>query len=529
MVLEPQRRYPTPRSLADDIERWMADEAVSAYREAFRARLARWERRHKALVHGGIGVLVIAVIGLAVAWTTVSHETQATELAIATAERNTMSVQVYLERSIDSVFFSTQVADREFSRIPGMESARQQLVEQAVREFEYFLKSRADDPELVRKAQEGYRNAGLVRWESGDFARAKQAYASALEILEKLPSIAPFPEPLDRLKMAVANREMANFLQNNGHDQEAESYFDKALSVTDDLFAKHSEMLPYTQKELRKETGRLSFEVGDAQHERGDLEQAGRFYRRAIELLAPVIEEPREWYSYRLLVGAAHRGLGMIARERKGKSAGQEFAEAERIARSVLKDASESDPRSELALTLVIRWDQPAAAPGDAAEADAALDEAVALFDSNIKEFPANVWHCRDRALALLARAGRHADWGHADRAERDLSEAQRSFTELMAKESENWSYPGHRGRVEVALARLRLRQGRAGEAHKLMKQGIADLELACEHRPHHVGNRRSLDEAHQLDGSAVFPHAGEGRPRSIQFVLTAGRAVREI
>jgi tetratricopeptide (TPR) repeat protein len=507
----------------------MADEAVSAYREPFRARLARWERRHKALVHGGIGVLVIAVFGLAVAWTIVSQETLATELAIAEAEHSTMRVQVFLERSISTVFFNTQVADREFSLIPGMESARQQLVEQAVSDFEYFLKIRPDDPELVRKGEESYRNAGLVRWQSGEFARAKQAYADAIRILEKLPSIALFPEPLDRLKLAVANREMANFLQNNGHDQEAESYFDKALRVTEDLFAKSSELRPYTQKELHRETGSLAVKLGDAQHERGDLVQAGRFYRRAIELLAPLIEEPREWYRYRLLVGEAHRGLGMIARERKEKSAAQEFTEAERIARSVLKDAPHSEPRSELALTLVIRWDHPAAAPRDADEADAALDEAVALFDSNIKEFPANLWHRRDRALALLARAGRHADVGRADRAERDLSEAQGLFTELMAKESENWSYPGHRGRVEVALARLRLRQGRAGEAHKLMKEGIADLELACQHRPRHVGDRRSLDEVHHLDGSGVFPHAGGGRPRSIQFPLTAGRAVPEI
>jgi tetratricopeptide (TPR) repeat protein len=312
---------------------------------------------------------------------------------------------------------------------------------------------------------------------------------------------------------------MATFLQDNGHDPEAESYFDKALSVTDDLFAKFSELRPYTQKELHRETGWLAVKLGDAQHERGDLEQAGRSYRRAIELLAPLIEEPREWYRYRLLVGAAHRGLGIIARERKEKSAAQEFAEAERVARSVLKDAPDSEPRSELALTLVIRWDQSAAAPGDGAEAEAALDEAVALFEKNIKEFPANVWHRRDRALALLARAGRHADVGRTDRAERDLSEAQGLFTELMAKESENWSYPGHRGRVEVALARLMLRQGRAGEAHKLMKQGIVDLELACQHRPRHVGDRRLLDQARHLDASGVSPHAARAVPgRSNSF-----------
>ena len=33
MALEPEDRYATPRALADDIERWMADEPVTAWRE----------------------------------------------------------------------------------------------------------------------------------------------------------------------------------------------------------------------------------------------------------------------------------------------------------------------------------------------------------------------------------------------------------------------------------------------------------------------------------------------------------------
>ena len=33
MALKPEDRYATPRALADDIERWLADEPVAAYRE----------------------------------------------------------------------------------------------------------------------------------------------------------------------------------------------------------------------------------------------------------------------------------------------------------------------------------------------------------------------------------------------------------------------------------------------------------------------------------------------------------------
>ena len=39
MALEPADRYATPRALADDVEHWLADEPVTAYREPVVARL----------------------------------------------------------------------------------------------------------------------------------------------------------------------------------------------------------------------------------------------------------------------------------------------------------------------------------------------------------------------------------------------------------------------------------------------------------------------------------------------------------
>ncbi len=66
MALKPQERYATPRLLAEDIERWLAEEPVSAYREPLSARLGRWVRRHRALVTSGVVVLATAAVALAV-------------------------------------------------------------------------------------------------------------------------------------------------------------------------------------------------------------------------------------------------------------------------------------------------------------------------------------------------------------------------------------------------------------------------------------------------------------------------------
>jgi serine/threonine protein kinase len=65
MALEPEDRYASARELAQDVERWLADEPVTARREPIPARARRWTRRHRTLVSSIVAALVVAVAGLA--------------------------------------------------------------------------------------------------------------------------------------------------------------------------------------------------------------------------------------------------------------------------------------------------------------------------------------------------------------------------------------------------------------------------------------------------------------------------------
>lgn len=79
MNVEPQARYPSPRALADDIEHWLADERVAAYREPAWESAGRWARRHRAVVSGAGALLLTAVGALAVGLYFVDAERQRTE------------------------------------------------------------------------------------------------------------------------------------------------------------------------------------------------------------------------------------------------------------------------------------------------------------------------------------------------------------------------------------------------------------------------------------------------------------------
>jgi len=64
MALKPEDRYPTPRALGEDIERWTADEPVTAWREPFSRRARRWMQRNRTAVAAGVVALVAGVVGL---------------------------------------------------------------------------------------------------------------------------------------------------------------------------------------------------------------------------------------------------------------------------------------------------------------------------------------------------------------------------------------------------------------------------------------------------------------------------------
>ena len=64
MAYRPEDRYPTCRALTDDLDRWMADEPVTAWREPLARRAKRWSRRNRTAVTAGAVAFLAGVAGL---------------------------------------------------------------------------------------------------------------------------------------------------------------------------------------------------------------------------------------------------------------------------------------------------------------------------------------------------------------------------------------------------------------------------------------------------------------------------------
>ena len=90
MARRPADRYPSARALAEDVERWLADEPVLARLEPFRERARRWMRRHRTGVAAMTTALAAATMGLAavlVVQTRANSELKSANLELARGER----------------------------------------------------------------------------------------------------------------------------------------------------------------------------------------------------------------------------------------------------------------------------------------------------------------------------------------------------------------------------------------------------------------------------------------------------------
>jgi eukaryotic-like serine/threonine-protein kinase len=177
MARKPQDRYSSPKALADDLERWLADEPVTAWSEPLVDRGLRWVRRHRSGVITcaaaiGIGLVALATIAAVEARSNkdlrdanerVSHERNLAQQNFAMARQ---AVDDYLSR----------VGQNPLLREQGLHELRQDLLEAALQYYDDFLRQRGNDPALRAEAAAAYERVGDIHRELGNFSKAVSAY-----------------------------------------------------------------------------------------------------------------------------------------------------------------------------------------------------------------------------------------------------------------------------------------------------------------------------------------------------------------
>ena len=173
---EPQRRYASAQAFAEDLRSYTLGLPVSARRDTFSYRSAKFIKRHKlSLAVAAVVAMVIVAGGVAIV-----REARIARTQQARAERRFNDVRALA----NSLLFDIHDSIRD---LPGSTAARKLLVDRALKYLDSLSQESGDVPELQRELAEAYERVGDVQGNPqfanlGDTAGAIESYRKALGI-----------------------------------------------------------------------------------------------------------------------------------------------------------------------------------------------------------------------------------------------------------------------------------------------------------------------------------------------------------
>jgi tetratricopeptide (TPR) repeat protein/tRNA A-37 threonylcarbamoyl transferase component Bud32 len=262
MMPRPADRYASAAVLADDLERWLADEPLAAYREGWAARLGRWGRRHRTLVRGLAAALLVGLAALAVGLVIVTglnrRLDRANEELIATeaAERRARTRAEKLLASFNSMvgaFRTINPADvknvtvaevlrgmaQHFSRDETLDAATRGGLLDGIAQTYLRLGLPREAVEAAERAValhqadsgSGQPDTLLSMNNLGAAYRAAGRRADAISLLEKVVDASKGTLGLDHADTAAAMANLAGAYHDERRLSDAETLFEQALAV----------------------------------------------------------------------------------------------------------------------------------------------------------------------------------------------------------------------------------------------------------------------------------------------------------
>jgi serine/threonine-protein kinase len=295
MAFEPNDRYATALAFAEDLERWRADEPVSAYDDRWHERLSRWMRRHTAWMQAGAtGLLLILVV--AVMLFVMHRESEKSKrLALQNLRRAQEAVNTWLTGGAEDITYW-----------PGAQDFREHLLKQAVEYYNHFNLEHTDDVPL-----EIERGRTLMRW--GElYAMLNQPEKAAEKLTLAVSLFTDLSKSAAELDVVV---DLAN----------AETKLAATLSQTSQ-FSRANQLLVAAVDRLQRRTegdptnARLHYVLGTSLYHQamianvqGDQERAKPLLRQAIRAFETAIQQDESGRArYLRSLSVARKLLGTI-------------------------------------------------------------------------------------------------------------------------------------------------------------------------------------------------------------------------
>ena len=253
-------RYVTSAALADDLELWLSDESVLAFREPWIDRAARYVRRHRTAAISSLAVLLTAILALLIINVLVRQQNNDLRIARDTAEcnrqeavaakskaeesRNEAIVQKNraAENLVVARLLSLSMLNTAEERLsaPAITSdialsLRMMLTEQAFTNFQSLYEQNRDDSELAYEFAQTSRISANLKRLLRDFKTADDRIENSLQIQLQSP-----PDQLTLKRkdyLAETYRDIATLRRAEGRLADAELALSAGFAIVKELQA----------------------------------------------------------------------------------------------------------------------------------------------------------------------------------------------------------------------------------------------------------------------------------------------------
>ncbi len=236
MARDPADRYQRAADLAADVQRFLADEPVSAWRETWAVRARRWVGRHRTLVSSASAALAVLVVGLAVATALLTAANERERAARDLAQRREREARAERDRAAAHYRLARQAVEQYLDRVTespelkarGLERLRKRLLETAVQFQQELIRQEGDDPAVRAERGRALWRLAAITHEIGTPAEALELAHRGREIQETLVREQPY-DPTHREDLARTFNQLGNIAGTAGDLAHAEEFYDRAL------------------------------------------------------------------------------------------------------------------------------------------------------------------------------------------------------------------------------------------------------------------------------------------------------------
>ena len=254
-AFDPDHRYPSAAALADDLQRFLADQPILARDITSVERLWRWCRRNPASATSAATALVAIVAAAVIGWLAYlsSNETLAREQvanaavleSLAGQQAATQRAEANLTRTLeafDDLFDAIAgrdqallMSDEEISDVPVLPAVSEKelaLLKMLLAFYDGFADENAGNERLRLDRARALRRVGDIHRWLGAFEEAERAYGQALK---DYTSAEQEGFPVDGIDVAIVLKSLGHALADGGNVPMAQEQFNRAKALLTEM------------------------------------------------------------------------------------------------------------------------------------------------------------------------------------------------------------------------------------------------------------------------------------------------------